>query len=255
MSHDEHNRLDRAELDDLLVRQATVGLDADETTRLNRLLTRYPDVDAEWAEQIVGELDAASLTEAAREPIPADLRAALLDAAPSEPEIAPVRTSSPMAWSGWLAAAAIAGLWWMGPMTPSQPSDGASDWAAAVVAQGEVVAAWEPGGDATGDQMSGEVVWSNSLQGGVLRLAGLTPNSPDEFQYQLWIFDATRDDRYPVDGGVFDIPSGDGVVEIPVRPTVPVGSPTLFAVTVERPGGVVVSDRSRIASLAQVGED
>jgi hypothetical protein len=32
----------------------------------------------------------------------------------------------------------------------------------------------------------------------------------------------------------------------------PIAKPTLFAITVERPGGVVVSDRSRLPLLASV---
>jgi hypothetical protein len=43
---------------------------------------------------------------------------------------------------------------------------------------------------------------------GVMRLRGLLANDPAVAQYQLWIFDAERDDRFPVDGGVFDVPPG-----------------------------------------------
>ena len=54
-----------------------------------------------------------------------------------------------------------------------------------------------------------------------------------------------------MDGGVFDVPaSGETVVLF--APRVPVGRATLFAVTVERPGGVVVSDRSRLPAVAKV---
>ena len=97
----------------------------------------------------------------------------------------------------------------------------------------------------------GDLVWSPEDQFGALTLTGLARNDPAESQYQLWIFDADRDERYPVDGGVFDVPaSGEAVV--PFAPRVPVGRATLFAVTVERPGGVVVSDRSRLPALAKV---
>jgi hypothetical protein len=46
----------------------------------------------------------------------------------------------------------------------------------------------------------------------------------------------------PIDGGVFDVPAG-GEALIPVDPKLPVGEGVIFAVTKERPGGVVVSDR------------
>jgi anti-sigma-K factor RskA len=120
-------------------------------------------------------------------------------------------------------------------------------------ARDAVVAAWSPGGDPAGAEVSGEMAWSGAAQVGVMRLSGLEPNAVG-LQYQLWIFDGTRDERYPVDGGVFDVPPGAEEVEVPVRPAVPVRSPVLFAVTVERAGGVVVSDRERIATLAEVEE-
>ncbi len=96
---------------------------------------------------------------------------------------------------------------------------------------------------------AGEALWDGKSQQGVLALVGLKPNDPSNAQYQLWIFDAERDERYPVDGGVFDVPAGARPGEevlVPFEPRVPVGRATLFAVTVERPGGVVVSDRSRL---------
>ena len=80
----------------------------------------------------------------------------------------------------------------------------------------------------------------------------LTPNDSKAIQYQLWIFDKDRDQAFPVDGGVFDVPVGEEAV-LPVQARIPVGQPTLFAVTRERPGGVVVSDRKEIVWLAQVG--
>ena len=117
-----------------------------------------------------------------------------------------------------------------------------------------IVAEWVAGPDPTGTDVSGAVVWSSRSQAGVMRLSGLEVNSPDEFQYQLWIFDRERDERYPVDGGVFDMPPGGGAAEVAVRAKLAVDEPTLFAVTVEEPGGVVVSSRERIATLAQISD-
>ena len=79
---------------------------------------------------------------------------------------------------------------------------------------------------------------------------GLAANDPARAQYQLWIFDGARDQAHPVDGGVFDVRSGDVVV--PIHAAVKVFSPRLFAVTVERPGGVVVSKRERIVLTASL---
>ena len=90
---------------------------------------------------------------------------------------------------------------------------------------------------------------SPGTQKGFMRFVGLAVNDPKQLQYQLWIFDKHRDQAFPVDGGVFDItPSGEVIV--PISAKLPVGEPTLFAVTVEKPGGVVVSKRERIVVTA-----
>jgi anti-sigma-K factor RskA len=114
-----------------------------------------------------------------------------------------------------------------------------------------LVLPWQTTEDAAAVGASGDMLWSADAQRGVMRISGLAANDPSRLQYQLWIFDATRDERSPVDGGVFDVPAGVSEVLVPVQPRVPVGDATLFAVTVERPGGVVVSDRERIVLLAQ----
>jgi anti-sigma-K factor RskA len=84
-----------------------------------------------------------------------------------------------------------------------------------------------------------EVVWSDTLQQGYLRISGVKPNDPTRSQFQLWIVDPSRDAR-PVDGGVFDI-AASGEVIIPVTSRLPVHQPAAFAITAEKPGGVVVS--------------
>ena len=99
--------------------------------------------------------------------------------------------------------------------------------------------------------VTGEVVWDGNGQRGFARFVGLPRNDPTKEQYQLWIFDATRDERFPVDGGVFDVEQ-DGTVVVRIQPKVSINAPTLFAVTVEEPGGVVVSDRSRLVATAPI---
>lgn len=98
----------------------------------------------------------------------------------------------------------------------------------------------------------GDVVWDPQTQQGYVRFRGLAANNPTKQQYQLWIFDAARGDKYPVDGGVFDIPAGDGEVVVPIQARLPVSDPAMFAVTLERAGGVVVSEREHIVVLARV---
>jgi len=109
--------------------------------------------------------------------------------------------------------------------------------------------AWTATTDPAATAAKGDVVWSASKQEGYMRFVGLAANDPSKTQYQLWIFDKDRDDKYPVDGGVFDVgPNGEVVIKI--SPKLHVAEPVLFAVTVEQPGGVVVSKRERIVVTA-----
>lgn len=101
--------------------------------------------------------------------------------------------------------------------------------------------------------VSGDVVWDPATQRGFLHFAGLAPNDPAMHQYQLWIFDAGRDKRYPVDGGVFDVPANAGEIVIPIRASLMVRKPAAFAVTLEKPGGVVVSGREHVIALGATG--
>lgn len=109
--------------------------------------------------------------------------------------------------------------------------------------------AWTATQDPNAIGASGDVVWSPSAQTGYMRFVGLTPNDRAQVQYQLWIFDKHRDQAFPVDGGVFDI-SSTGEVIVPISAKLKVDEPVLFAVTVEQPGGVVVSKRERIVVTA-----
>lgn len=174
------------------------------------------------------------------------------------PDIAP---PSRWSWAGWAVAAVMAAIAF-GPLADrSAPEPETADVASSTSAFAEVaafddavVASWAAGPDETGAGATGEVVWSAARQEGVMRFRGLAANDPTAFQYQLWIFDAERDERFPVDGGVFDIPADTDEVEVAIQARLPVGEATLFAVTVEEPGGVVVSTRERIATLAELGQ-
>jgi anti-sigma-K factor RskA len=107
--------------------------------------------------------------------------------------------------------------------------------------------AWKPSPEAPG--ASGDIVWSPTAQRGYMRFVDLPRNDPTTTQYQLWIFDRERDQAYPVDGGVFDV-AATGEVIVPITAKLHVGDATLFAVTIEPPGGVVVSRREHIAVIA-----
>ncbi|QDV08050.1 Anti-sigma-K factor rskA [Planctomycetes bacterium Poly30] len=108
--------------------------------------------------------------------------------------------------------------------------------------------AWQPLGD---KPVKGAVFWSDDANDGFMRIQGLPVNDPSEFQYQLWIFRGSDPaaEPHPVDGGVFDV-AKNGEVIIPIDAKLGVGEASLFAVTVEKPGGVVVSGREKIVALA-----
>jgi anti-sigma-K factor RskA len=158
----------------------------------------------------------------------------------------------------WLVAAASLalafGAWWWaraqvggGAVATASVAD-ARD--ALAKAPGARTIAWSATDDRAAKGATGDVVWSATQQKGYMRFVGLAANDPTVSQYQLWIFDKARDQAYPVDGGVFDV-SGSGEVIVPIDPKIHVDDATLFAVTVERPGGVVVSKRERIVVTAK----
>ena len=98
---------------------------------------------------------------------------------------------------------------------------------------------------------TGQIVWSDEKQAGYIDIKGLPKNDPSREQYQLWIFDQNQDPKTPIDGGVFDVNS-EGEVVIPIDAKIRVKGPKVFAITVERPGGVVVSKQEKVAALAKV---
>lgn len=176
---------------------------------------------------------------------------------------APRRSRAPMVFAlvaaACLALAIGAVLWARGKepkvvevvkvQVPVQPSPAEARQQLLDEAKDVTTLAWTATPDPAATGASGDVVWSPSKQKGFMRFKGLAPNDPTKTQYQLWIFDKTRDEKFPVDGGVFDVGS-NGEVIVTISPKLKVNDPTLFAVTVEAPGGVVVSKRERIVVTA-----
>jgi len=170
--------------------------------------------------------------------------------------------------TGWWTAACLAGLlFWQWSQLPGIVPPGKTPSLAQLRSQlleedpDTVTVAWKKASDdpsVVANQADlemagglGDVVWSPARQQGFMRFRGLAANDPAVTQYQLWIFDAERNEAYPVDGGVFDVPAGaEGDVLIQIDPRLPVSRATAFAITVERPGGVVVSSRERLPLLA-----
>jgi hypothetical protein len=170
--------------------------------------------------------------------------------APPKDELAARRAPKRRVIVPWLAAAAClivaAGAVWIAARKGGVMS--ASEARADLLASVKPLA-WTATQDPNAKGASGDVVWSTIEQRGYMRFVGLAPNDPKQFQYQLWIFDKDRDDKFPVDGGVFDV-SSTGEIIVPIAAKLHVTDATLFAVTIEKPGGVVVSKRERIVVTA-----
>jgi hypothetical protein len=257
---------------ELLMLRVTGTLSAAEQAELQAAMRSLPAGEVARWEQAAAELTAAlaETSEADVEPMPADLRARLVQQGEAFVAAAtPVHTPIPVAVrapqrtrvvaiAGWMAAAASVALWIgasrrTAPAAPSAPVVASATAMRDSLLRDSTVTqlAWTATPDSAAVGASGDVVWDAATQRGVMHIVGLQPNDRRRWQYQLWIFDKTRDDRYPVDGGVFDVPAGQTTVDVPIDARVPVGDAVMFAITVEKPGGVVVSTRERIALLAQ----
>lgn len=267
--------------------------ESDEQSELHRL---DPDGSAREAfEAVAAELDIA-FAETDPVDMPAGLEERLFAGIPSpatsqatqaQPELrltsdqadiagSPQMHSPRGAWFPWLVAAAslavTAGVLLrpqaQAPQPASQPTAMEKRDALIQLHAGDedlLRYAWTPTGDpAVVGEVTGELIWDEATDEGYMTIGGLEVNDPSQYQYQLWIFDATRPQgdlpqhgdafgglltQRPIDGGVFDI-TDDGEVVIPIDPKLLVKQGVAFAVTVEPPGGVVVSDRSRVPLLA-----
>ena len=272
------NEIEDERMGELLMQRATGALSAPEADALAQALAKLPPGEVARWERAAAELAAAfaAADPAMRESMPAHLADRIVSSGEamvrSQPRATP-RSVTPiaaprsnlLAWTGWLAAAAALALWFaaprmtervatpvaVAPTRPATPSQLRDSLLAADSATERL--AWTATKDSSAVGASGDVVWSGRAQRGVMRIVGLKANDRSRWQYQLWIFDKTRDQKYPVDGGVFDMPDGKSEVYVPIDARVPVGDAVMFAVTVEHAGGVVVSSRERIALLAQRG--
>jgi anti-sigma-K factor RskA len=247
------------ELEELLTLHVLEGLGRDDERELRTQLARRPEIDARDWERGASGLHLALVAEDV-EPLPAALSARLradarsaFGAAASSARSAGKGSVPRSPWtSAWLAwGVAAAALLVLALQLGARGAPSLERQYAALVARADVVRSdWSAGDDPLARGVTGEVVWSPSEQRGFMRFKALARNDPRESQYQLWIFDGTRPAESPVDGGVFDV-RGDDVL-IPIDAKIDVRDAALFAVTVEQPGGVVVSKRERLLLTATV---
>ena len=273
---------DREEmLFDLLIKKAVHGLTEaeerqlaeledgsarDESFELTASAVALVDIDVNEAlpsqlrSRVLADADEFFAERAARERAAADER--------RKDSVQPETRRPVWNWLGWAVAGAaciaLAANIWLTRFVPPQevvrdvaPSptvqitpDPAQKRQRLLETAGDVTrASWAPGTVKT-VVPSGDVIWSDAKQEGYMRFTGLPVNDPGKETYQLWIFDETQDEKTPIDGGTFDI-NADGEVIIPIDARLKALNPKLFAVTVEKPGGVVVSKREKIVALAK----
>ena len=272
-------------LRDLLADRATVGLSEEEASQLDELLGSLDE-----AESFELAAAAIALAETKMEPLPAGLEAKLARSADEyfgsakeeihesihdQPTQAfkweePKPSRSFFDWFGWAAAAmACVALgftifFYQDQITDLQarvgqlsatptPSPSLAELRDRMKASGGPIAQaeWTKGNVKETEGVTGEVVWSDAEQKGYMTFRGLPVNDANLQAYQLWMFEDANLEPYPKDGGVFNV-TANGEVIIPINAKLRTVNPKAFAITIEKPGGVVVSDRTKIALLAPV---
>jgi anti-sigma-K factor RskA len=258
---------------DLLEKRAVYGLTDDEQRQLEEFEEKN-DISFDVTASAITLAELGQIDE-----MPANLRAKLVADAneffaerPERPHILETKAEAENAqtgiltWLGWAFAAAalialIANIWLtrvgappqiVGPLaTPSPEQLTPEQMRQRLISSATDLARADIGaGNVKEIAPTGDIVWSDAKQAGYVRVKGLPKNDPTKQSYQLWIFDETQDPKTPIDGGVFNV-SADGEVIIPINAKLQVKNPKLFAITIEKPGGVVVSKQEKVASLAK----
>jgi anti-sigma-K factor RskA len=268
---------DDQRLHELLADQALFGLTAEEQDELRAMLASS-SIDPQSFDYAAAMV-ALTFLPKTTEPLPAEIEARIKKAAEAFVRVGPqppkanatpvdrfrqqeVKAAPPLRrWKleavAWRLAAALAAAFllvaWQVRWPHPRDMSAAENRALLLKQAPDVVqVGWTATQDPNAKGATGDVVWSVDRQQGFLRVKGLLANDPQKNQYQLWIFDGHQDDRYPIDGGVFDVDSASGDVIVPIHAALRAADPRMFAITLERPGGVVVSDRKRLALLAKV---
>jgi hypothetical protein len=273
------NDMSKERMLDLLTDQILFGLSQEESAELKKLETLFPELKKDNSLELTAS--AIGLTNLEQiEPMPAHLRSKILADADQffnqtaqQPENVGEEIQKTFAfeqkrpflqWLGWafagLACVALGVSLWANLQKPQVVDR-------VVIEQPKVLPVNEqynnlltsakdlkkttwtnPKND---KEILGEVVWSDAEQKGFMKFTGLAANDIAKETYQLWIFDETQKAETPIDGGVFDIKQ-NGEVIIPIDAKLKVQNPKMFAITVEKPGGVVVSEREKLVAIGKV---
>jgi hypothetical protein len=260
-----HSNFETNRWEELQVTRLLFGLTAEEKTEFDDLARQVPVEELDQLDTVVASLDVV-WSDMQSERLPEHLRHAIRIRASqalvtkpvvslAKPSTYPATALRGINYLPWFVSAVclmLAVFTWITnrPADKVRP-DVAQLRAELVAANQELVQAkWSPG-PTPSEGATGDVVWSAPQQQGFMRFRGLPVNMPSKEQYQLWIFAKNQSDKTPIDGGVFDITSTEEVI-IPINAKLYVQDAFMFAITIEKPGGVVVSSRERLPLLAMV---
>lgn len=253
---------DLARIDELLAGRALGDLSPAETLELGDILSKQPLYDTDEFDRVAAALasspaDTDVLPEQLKSTILADAPAHLSQQPsarkPSSQERANIRLREALAWLVATVCVVALGIQFLGQQDAGpEKSPTLAEQRRELMESGteSLVIEWSQGPTPFASDVGGDVVWNQSTQTGFLRFTDMPINDPSIEQYQLWIIDPDRDEQ-PIDGGVFDI-TRTGEVIVPIDAKLAVISPRAFAITIEQPGGVVVSSQERLPLLAQV---
>ena len=248
MSKADTTHFENRRLQELLAGQVLGDLDELERAELDSLRHQYPESEVSYRELETTLARVQLGFERDLDPMPFGLRERIHRNVTTSSSF-PVREA--FAWTACAVALLLAVSLWR-PQISSVSTVSLSDQRLAMIngAAKLVRVDWVPGTTPFEDAVTGDVVWDNDTQQGYMRFVNMPVNDPLLEQYQLWIIDPKRDAE-PIDGGVFDITeSGEVIVAIDAK--LKVLEPAAFAITIEQPGGVVVSTQERLPLLAKL---
>jgi anti-sigma-K factor RskA len=243
-------------LDDLLSARAVGALELHEQEVLEdglKSLGLGPFVCA--ADVTVSELHLAMVESRGMMEMPASVQARLISringatSSAIASQVVEPKTSFRLGWVAMAAAILLAGLAWWPRL--------ASTWKTAPTHEvvdrmpGTVRWAWTDWDNPEIGGVTGEVVWNEKSQSGYVKFRSLPRNDPKSERYQLWIIDE-RGMEQRISGAIFD--STGSEVIVPIDPAISVNKAAAFAVTIERPEGVWVSDMKRRVTIAAAPE-
>lgn len=233
-------------IEELWADRALGELDPQAAAELRRNVFRLGiDDRITGAELALASVHVAVLSESPLEAMPQAVMNRIMAAIPAEPARAPAPMRI-LPWVSMAAAITLAVFSWI-----PRAGNAARFDAAEIDARPDAVhLAWGDWDKPEIPGVRGEVVWSESTQSGYMKFTGLPANDPSRERYQLWIIDE-RGMEQRISGALFDA-AGQGDVVVPITPGIPVRNAGAFAVTIERPQGVWVSDMTRRVSIAAV---